>query len=90
MHFARTNSNPDRGQVGNFATGLTKTSELVYYFEDINKQDSAQEIINSFLFPNVAHAEPNWYSASGVYGNFSTNNETVSYTHLTLPTICSV
>ena len=75
MHFARTNSNPDRGQVGNFATGLTKTSELVYYFEDINKQDSAQEIINSFLFPNVAHAEPNWYSASGVYGNFSTNNE---------------
>ena len=62
MHFARTNSNPDRGQVGNFATGLTKTSELVYHFEDINKQDSTQEIINSFLFPNVAHAESDWYS----------------------------
>ena len=74
MHFARTNSEPDRGQVGNFATGLTKTSELVYYFGDITKQKSSQKIIESFLFPNVAHAEPNWYSKSGVFGNLSTND----------------
>ena len=76
MHFARTNSEPDRGQVGNFATGLTKTSELVFYFGDLAKQKSSQKIIESFLFPNVAHAEPNWYSKSGVFGNFSTNNNT--------------
>ena len=76
MHFARTNSEPDRGQVGNFATGLTKTSELVFYFGDLTKQKSSQKIIESFLFPNVAHAEPNWYSKSGVFGNFSTNNNT--------------
>lgn len=75
MNFARTNSSIDRGQVGNFAKGLTKTSELVFYFEDSNLKDSSSKIIDSFLYPKVPYAEPSWYSNSGVYGKISSNNK---------------
>jgi len=75
MNFARTNSSIDRGQVGNFAKGLTKTSELVFYFENSNLNNSSSKIIDSFLYPKVPYAKSSWYSNSGVYGKFSSNNK---------------
>ncbi|MBT4635873.1 MAG: hypothetical protein HOK52_07565 [Candidatus Marinimicrobia bacterium] len=75
MHFARTDSHPDRGQVGNFATGITKTSELIFYFEKLNSGKKSNEIIQSFLYPNIPHAQADWYANSGVFGNISSNNK---------------
>jgi hypothetical protein len=34
MSFERMNQNRDGDMVGNFATGMTKTTELVYHFYD--------------------------------------------------------
>lgn len=72
MSFERANTNNEAGMVGNFARGITKTSEVVLSFHD--GDESAEEIRKSLyhiLNPPVAHAGTEWYSNSGVYGQFA-------------------
>lgn len=76
MSFARDTNSPDDGILGNFAQGLAKTSELVYYFHDQGVSSSAiQQSVNYVLNPPVAHAAPAWYAASKVFGSFSPKGE---------------
>jgi len=72
MSFQRANTNSEAGMVGNFARGITKTSEIVLNFH--NGDDSVEEIrsdLYNILNPPVAHAGADWYSRSGVYGQFA-------------------
>ncbi|WP_245683878.1 exo-rhamnogalacturonan lyase family protein [Rhodohalobacter halophilus] len=72
MSFARFNTNPDGGMVGNFAQGLTKTTEVILNFHEGGKSaESVRDEVISLLNPPVAHAGAEWYSRSGVYGNFA-------------------
>ncbi len=72
MSFARNTNTPDDGILGNFAQGLAKTSELVYYFHEANVNSAAiQKTINYVLDPPVAHASPEWYASSMVFGSYS-------------------
>lgn len=72
MSFARDNNAPDDGILGNFAQGLAKTSELVYYFHDAKATTSdVQQSLNYILDPPVAHAIPEWYAKSQVFGLYS-------------------
>ena len=79
MSFARDNNAPDDGILGNFAQGLAKTSELVYYFHEASVSTPAiQKSLNYFLDPPVAHAAPQAYAVSKVFGSFSPHNTTFS------------
>ena len=72
MSFARWSNEIDQGMIDNFATGLTKTSELVYYFHGADGTGSSiLKRMRYFLDPPIAHADPNWYAESKVYGQFS-------------------
>ncbi len=72
MRFARDTNTPDDGILGNFAQGLAKTSELVYYFHSGNvSTSSVQKTINYILDPPVAHAVSEWYARSTVFGLYS-------------------
>jgi hypothetical protein len=71
--FERWTDQGDGGMVGNFAQGITKTTELVLNFHD--GSDDLGEVrgtVSAFLDPAVAHAQPEWYRNSGVYGTFAT------------------
>ncbi len=76
--FQRWTNRPDGGMVGNFATGITKTTELVFDFH-AGGEDTKHlgETMNIFLDPAVAHAPPEWYRDSGVYGTFATADNKV-------------
>lgn len=72
MSFERANTAPEAGMTGNFARGITKTTELVLNFH--SGSESAEEVrrqANHILNPPVAHAGAEWYSNSGVYGTFA-------------------
>ncbi|MEX0648525.1 MAG: hypothetical protein WD139_12125 [Balneolaceae bacterium] len=72
MSFERASTRPDGGMVGNFAQGITKTTEMVLHFHD--GADDAEKIRRDAQFvlnPPVAHASDNWYGKSGVYGTFA-------------------
>ncbi len=70
--FQRANRQADGGMVGNFARGITKTTELVFNFHDGNEDIAAvREAAHGVLDPPVAHAPPAWYRDSGVYGTFA-------------------
>ena len=70
--FQRASSQGDGGMVGNFARGITKTSELVLNFHDGGDDIAAlREAAHAVLDPAVAHAPPEWYRDSGVYGAFA-------------------
>lgn len=70
MSFER--SVPQFGMPGNFATGLTKTTETIFYFHDGDQTLSEiKQIMDFVLNPPVAHADHSWYGNSGVYGNFA-------------------
>ncbi len=71
--FQRASAQPDGGMVGNFARGITKTTELVLSFHEGGDDISAvREVVAAVLDPAVAHAPPGWYRDSGVYGRFAT------------------
>jgi len=79
MSFARASDKRDSGMTGNFATGLTKTSELVYHFHaSKTSTDEIKQTMNYFLDPPVAHADPTWYAQSEVYGKMSAHGDTHS------------
>lgn len=68
MSFARFSADrEDGGMVDNFATGLAKTSEAVYYFHEAGANDVAQTM-RYVLDPPVAHAPPAWYADSRAFG----------------------
>ncbi|HKK45360.1 MAG TPA: hypothetical protein VJ964_07555 [Balneolaceae bacterium] len=69
MSFARYNDKAMEGMLDNFAQGLAKTTELVYNFHNsgLSKED-IQNTMNYFLDPPVAHANPQWYADSRVFG----------------------
>lgn len=72
MSFERANTNNEAGMVGNFAQGITKTSEVILNFH--NGDESAESIRSTaqhVLNPPVAHAGAEWYSNSDVYGSFA-------------------
>ena len=72
MSFERADTDPDGGMVGNFATGLTKTTETIFYFHEGSKTLSEiKETMDFVLEPPVVHADPSWYGQSGVYGDFT-------------------
>ncbi|MDH3708964.1 MAG: hypothetical protein OER04_03690 [Cyclobacteriaceae bacterium] len=76
LSLARASNDPDAGMMDNFATGLTKTSELVYHFHRAGKPaDSLRKSLNYFMDPPVAHASPETYATSEVYGKFSPRME---------------
>ncbi len=72
MSFERANTNIEAGMVGNFARGITKTSEIILNFHD-GDEDIAEirRAMQHVLTPPVAHAGAEWYSNSGVYGTFA-------------------
>lgn len=73
MSFARWSNKRDQGMIDNFATGVTKTSELVYYFHSAESSvEDIQQKMDYFLNAPVAHATPECYANSKVYGQFST------------------
>ncbi len=71
MSFARWSSEPTGQMLGNFAQGLTKTSELIYHFHRGDAESEVVNTLNYILDPPVAHAEPQWYADSKVFGNIS-------------------
>lgn len=79
MSFERASTEQDGGMVGNFAQGITKTSEMVLYFhEGSEAADQVREQVQFVLNPPVAHAETEWYSQSGVYGTFASADNNFS------------
>ncbi len=75
MGFARDNNKDDDGILGNFAQGLAKTSELVFYFHTADAKD-VQQVVNYVLDAPVAHADPDWYAKSTVFGLYSAKGKT--------------
>ncbi|MDR9366150.1 MAG: hypothetical protein RI575_12480 [Balneolaceae bacterium] len=70
MSFER--SVPQFGMPGNFATGLTKTTETIFYFHDGDQTLSEiKKTMDFVLNPPVAHADHSWYGISGIYGKFA-------------------
>jgi len=73
MSFARLSNRPARERaVENWAQGLAKTSELLFHFHpaEVTEEELARTM-RYVLDPPVAHADPAWYGASGVYGRFA-------------------
>lgn len=71
MNFARHNTEPDGGMLANFAQGITKTTEFIYYFHDNVDTDEVSQKMDYVLDSPVAHATPEWYTNSKVYGNMA-------------------
>lgn len=69
MSFERHHTAMDGGMLSNFAQGITKTTEFIYYFHD-NKNDVAEKMEYVVESP-VAHTTPEWYTNSKVYGNMA-------------------
>lgn len=63
------------GEFDNFAQGLAKTTESVLYFHNEKKSTEAvKEILNYFMDPPVAHAEPQVYADSKVFGDIAVSS----------------
>lgn len=76
MSFARWSTEEDGGMVANFAQGLTKTSELVFHFHEADDRATPTERVMQYFFdPPVAHAPPQWYADSRVYGRLAPRSE---------------
>jgi hypothetical protein len=73
MSFARSSDAPgSEGAIENWAQGIAKTSEVVFYFHRGGLSDAEiAKTTRALLTPAVAHVEPSWYGATGVYGHFA-------------------
>ena len=72
MSFQRMNQSRDGDMVGNFATGMTKTTEMVYHFYDqVPGDDERNVALGVALDPPNAHVEPSWYANSKAFGNIA-------------------
>jgi hypothetical protein len=73
MSFARSNNAPGQeGAVENWAEGIAKTSEAVFYFHDAaTTPERTAAVMRVSLDPPIAHAVPSWYGQTGVWGRFA-------------------
>lgn len=72
LNLSRSSLRRDQGMISNFAEGITKTSELVFYFhKKAVSRDELKSTMDYFLDPPVAHAEAKTYSESEVFGKFA-------------------
>ncbi len=79
LGFPRADGDFDSGLVGNFAQGLAKTTEKVFYFyKKDTPEEEIQQVFSYFLEPPVAHVDPDWYASSKVYGTFAASSEKYS------------
>ena len=69
--FAREHTKMDGGMLGNFAQGITKTTEFIYYFHKKLEDKEIEKVMGYSLESPVAHASPSWYTNSKVYGNMA-------------------
>jgi len=78
MSFERKHTEKDGGMLANFAQGITKTTEFIYYFHGKPEIEQIKDVINYSLQAPVGHASPQWYTLTKVYGNmapFSSKHE---------------
>ncbi|SFB99992.1 hypothetical protein SAMN04487891_104266 [Flagellimonas taeanensis] len=73
--FARANTESDGEMLDNFAQGITKTTEFIYYFHDNDSPEGVGQKMDYVLDAPVAHASPEWYTGSKVYGNMAPFSE---------------
>ena len=81
----RNNKNPDAWKV------TLEKLKLTYYKVDYKTKEcpwSVREFRNEYWFPNSAQLRDVF--GLDFHGSVCADNPPVSYTHLTLPTICSV
>lgn len=71
MGFQRKHTEQDGGMLGNFAQGITKTTEFIYYFHVGSDVEKIDDVMDYSLHSPVAHASPTWYTQSKVYGNMA-------------------
>ena len=71
MSFERKNTKLDGEMLDNFAQGIAKTTEFIYYFHTKENIDIIDLTMDYVLDPPIAHASPEWYTASKVYGNMA-------------------
>ncbi len=71
MSFERENTKLDGEMLANFAQGITKTTEFIYYFHTAETIEIIENTMDYVLDPPIAHASPQWYTASKVYGNMA-------------------
>ena len=73
MGFERySDSIIDGNEFDDFAQGLAKTTENVFYFHDANKTaEEVKKVLDYFLDPPVAHADPQTYAKSKVFGDIA-------------------
>jgi hypothetical protein len=78
MSFARsTNAPANESAVENWATGLAKTSESLWFFHGPGTTTAdVRRTMQLVTAPPVAHVDPAWYGASGVYGDFAPRSST--------------
>ncbi|WP_142785357.1 exo-rhamnogalacturonan lyase family protein [Changchengzhania lutea] len=71
MSFERKNTKKDGGMLGNFAQGVAKTTEFIYYFHNKATGSEIDNIMDYSLKSPVAHTSAEWYTGSKVYGNMA-------------------
>lgn len=71
MNFARKDTKKDGDMLGNFAQGVAKTTEFIYYFHPKTTGSEIDHIMDYSLKAPVAHASSEWYTGSKVYGNMA-------------------
>ncbi|MFV8270405.1 hypothetical protein ACNQGP_10790 [Flavobacterium sp. GT2N3] len=71
MSFERENTKLDGEMLGNFAQGLAKTTEFIYYFHEKTSAKDIDQVMDYSLKSPVAHASSEWYAKSKVYGNMA-------------------
>jgi hypothetical protein len=75
MSFARDTQERDGDMVGNFAQGVAKTNEYIFYFFDGDvTDDHVRSVMRYVLDPPVAHAPPAWYAESKAFGDMAPQN----------------
>jgi hypothetical protein len=71
MGFERKDTKKDGDMLGNFAQGIAKTTEFIYYFHKKATGDEIDNVMDYSLRSPVAHASSEWYTGSKVYGNMA-------------------
>jgi len=71
MSFARKHTNISSEMLANFAQGITKTTEFIYFFHNKMNASSIDNVMDYSLKPPVAHTNPEIYTNSKVYGNMA-------------------
>jgi hypothetical protein len=71
MSFERKNTKRDGDMLDNFAQGIAKTTEFIYYFHKKTTGNEINNVMDFSLQSPVAHASSQWYTGSKVYGNMA-------------------